>query len=78
MRGRLGQAVQRSRHDPNAYTAKAREAAWQRFITEVDPDRALPEDERMKRADAARRAHLLRASLKAAATRTRRAKEAKR
>lgn len=35
-------------------TAPGRAAFWQRFLDEVDPNRELPEDERTRRALAAR------------------------
>jgi hypothetical protein len=35
-----------------------REAAFRKFEDQVDPDRKLPESERIKRAESARRAHM--------------------
>lgn len=69
LRGRLGAAVQRARHDPNEYTAPARAAAWQRFLDEVDTNRELPPIEREERAKAAQRAHMLRIALASARAR---------
>lgn len=71
LRGRLGAAVQRARHDPVDYTARARDAAWQRFVQQVDPQGTLPEPERLARARAAQRAHLLRAAVASARARRR-------
>ena len=67
LRGRLGAAVQRSRHDPHVYTQPARDAAWQRFLDQVDP--GLPPTERHERAKAAQRAHMLRIALASARAR---------
>jgi hypothetical protein len=44
-------------HDPVAGTAKARATFLQSFIDKVDPDRTLPEAERLRRAESARSAH---------------------
>ena len=71
LRGRLGAAVLRARHDPDEYTKKARDAAWQRFLDEVDPERELAPAEREKRAKAAQRAHMLRIALASARARRR-------
>jgi len=46
--------------DRTAATEKAREAFFERFIREVDPDGLLPSDERQKRANNALRAHMAR------------------
>ena len=49
--------------DRAARTAAARKAAHDRFEREVDPDGALPPDERARRAASARRAHFSRLAL---------------
>lgn len=59
--------------DPTARTANARAAADARFERQVDPDGVMPEAERRRRAEAARRAHYLRMALKSADSRRRRA-----
>lgn len=54
--------------DPPARTAPAREAFNRRFEDQVDPERVLPEAERRRRAEQARRAYfagLARKSVKA-------------
>lgn len=56
-------------------TAKAREAFRDRFIDEVDPERRLPEAERLRRAEAARRAFYARLALRSAQARARRSKK---
>lgn len=69
LRGRLGAFVTHSRHDPRATTAKARATFLERFLDEVDPDRLLPEDERLRRASYARKAYFTRLALKSATAR---------
>jgi hypothetical protein len=59
-RGRLGALVQHARHDSKETTRAARTAFAEKFLREVDPDGVLPEAERIRRADAARRAHFAR------------------
>lgn len=60
--------------DKSARTAPARAALLARFEREVDPDNALPPDERAKRAEHARKAYFQRLSLKSARARALRAR----
>ena len=69
LRARLGRLTTAARHDPKHYTAPAREAFAKRFENEVDPDRALPDAERQRRAAAARKAYFTRLALKSAKAR---------
>ena len=46
--------------DPSAATQPGREAFLKRFIDEVDPERELPEPERIRRAEHARAAYMTR------------------
>ena len=62
LRGRIGAHVTHSRHDARELTAPAREAFNSKFEREVDPDCALPIEERRRRAEHARRAHMARIS----------------
>lgn len=55
--------------DRAAATAAARGAFMRRFEDQVDPDRLLPEGERAKRAENARRAHFQRLALASAKAR---------
>jgi hypothetical protein len=71
--GRIGGYVLRARHDPVEYTANARSAFLTRFEREVDPDGVLPLDERLARAQAALKAHMLRLAHKSAKKRCRKA-----
>ena len=54
LRGRLGAYTQHARHDPKETTVAARVAFSTKFLDEVDPERALPEAERLRRAEAAK------------------------
>ena len=59
--------------DRSARTAPAREAAWNRFEREVDPEGKLDPQERARRAEHARKAYFLRLAMKSAQARRRRA-----
>lgn len=74
LRGRIGAYVAHARHDTRETTAKARATFLARFAREVDPDGVLPEDERRRRAEYAKRAHFARLALKSARARARRAR----
>ena len=54
-------------------TGPARKAFNQKFLDEVDPERTLPENERLRRATAARKCYYARLTLKSAQTRRRKA-----
>lgn len=58
--GRIGAYTVQSLYDARDLTAAARKAASDRFERQVDPDNSLDPDERHRRADAARKAHMLR------------------
>ncbi len=73
--GRVGGHTTQSRHDGRAITAPARSAFLDSFEREVDPDFVLPEPERQRRAEHARKAHFARLALKSVEVR-RAAKEA--
>lgn len=57
--------------DPAARTAKARQAALDRFERAVDPDGTLSKAERARRAEHARRAYFLSLALKSSQARRR-------
>ena len=63
LRGRIGAYVLHSRRDPVETTQAARTAFLRKFESLVDPDCVLPEVERLRRAEAARRAHMARLAL---------------
>ena len=71
LRARLAAHTLHSRVDPVAPTAPAREAFLARFETEVDPEGVLPEAERLRRADHARKAYFTGLALKSAKARRR-------
>ena len=66
LRSRLGAYVLHSKHDSRELTAPARKAFLARFEVEVDPNRELPEAERQRRADCAKRAYFVRLAMKSA------------
>lgn len=57
--------------DPAARTANGRKSFLSRFEAEVDPSGTLPVDQRLRRAEAAKRAYFLRLALKSAQARRR-------
>lgn len=65
LRARLGALAQQAQYDTKETTRAARAAFNARFENEVDPDRTLTEAERVRRADAARRAYFTRLRLSA-------------
>jgi hypothetical protein len=64
LRARLGAYSQLAQYDARETTKAARAAFNAKFEDEVDPDRTLPEAERARRAEAARRAYFTRLALK--------------
>lgn len=72
LRGRIGAFSLHSTHDPRITTRAARQAFMRRFENAVDPDRLLPEGERQRRAECARRLYFARLALKSAKARRRR------
>jgi hypothetical protein len=58
--GRIGGLTAQARHGGHAMTAPARRGFLGRFLAEVDPEGRLDPAERTLRAEAARRAHMLR------------------
>ncbi|MDT5075905.1 MAG: hypothetical protein QOJ80_542 [Mycobacterium sp.] len=76
MRAQLGAHSQWARcEDRTERTAAARSGFYRRFEAEVDPDGVLDPAERAKRAENARRAHMLKLAL--ASAKARRAKSLK-
>lgn len=72
-RARLGGLATAASHDSREITLPAREAFLRKFVDQVDPERVLSEDERMRRAGAALRGHMARLALRSSRTRTGRA-----
>ena len=73
LRARIAAYSKHAKHDPRESTAPARAAALARFEDEVDPNRELPEAERARRAEAARKAYFTRLAFKSAQARRKRA-----
>lgn len=63
LRARLAAYTMHSLHDPRETSKPGREAFLAGFLDRVDPDRVLPEGERLRRADCARKAHMQRLAL---------------
>ena len=74
LNARLAALTRHARFDPKEATVAARAGLLKRFLDEVDPGRVLPEAERARRAERARKAFYLRLSKKAAAARAARKK----
>jgi len=60
-----------AQHDSRETSSRGREAFLERFEREVDPDGALPPDERKRRAEHARKSYFLRLAAKSAQARRR-------
>ena len=74
LRAKIGAHALHATHDSRELTAAARHASQiTRFERLVDPDGVLPEDERSRRVEHARRAHM--ASLALASSRARAARK---
>jgi hypothetical protein len=58
-----------SKHDPRETTKKARDASMRRFVDQVDLERILPEAERLRRAEYAKKAYFTGLALKSAKAR---------
>lgn len=72
LHARLAAHALHAKHDSRELTANARSAFLRRFEDEVDPNRQLPEAERIRRADHARKAYFTRLALKSAQSRRKR------
>jgi len=70
---RLAAHAMHARNDSRAVTANARRMFLERFEHEVDPDGVLPVAERRRRAEHAKREHMLRLALRSAQVRRQRA-----
>ena len=56
----MGAYAQQAAHDIREVSRPGREAAYKRYLDEVDPDQVLPEAERRRRADALQKLHMTR------------------
>lgn len=78
LRGRIGayaRLANSTAEDRRAFTEKARKSFMARFDDEVDPDRILPEAERYKRAEYAKKAFYARLALKSAQARSKKVRK---
>jgi hypothetical protein len=75
LRARLAAHTKWGKQDPVAGTAKARAAFLERFEREADPNGLLPEDERRRRAQHARKAHFTRLAYLSARARNEKKRE---
>ncbi len=73
LRGRIGAYSLHAQYSPHETTKAARHAFLSKFLDEVDPERVLPEDERLRRAQAARQAYFAKLALKSVQARRRKA-----
>lgn len=69
-RARLAALTRWSREDPTETARRGQEGLLRRFLAEVDPDGTLPEAERYRRAEAARKAHMTRLAFNSAKARS--------
>jgi hypothetical protein len=63
MRARIAALTRWSKEDPAVSAARGQAGLLARFEREVDPNRELPAAERVRRAEAARKAHMTRLAL---------------
>lgn len=68
-RARIAAHSRWAKHDPVEGTAAARAKFLLRFVDQVDPNRELPEAERLRRAESAKQAYFLRLAYKSARAR---------
>ena len=73
LRARIAAYSKHAKYDPRESTLPARSAFLARFEDEVDPNRELPEAERIRRAEAQRKAYFARLAFKSAQARRKRA-----
>lgn len=69
MRARLAAHIGHSKLDPKERTRAGRKKFNERFLDQVDPDRALPRAERERRAEHARKAYFTALAFKSARAR---------
>ncbi|MPZ51078.1 MAG: hypothetical protein GEU75_17565 [Dehalococcoidia bacterium] len=73
---RVGAFSLHARYDSRELTVNARRAFARRFEDQVDPERKLPEAERQRKAEAAKKAYMARLALKSAEARRNKKAEA--
>ncbi|HEX2923375.1 MAG TPA: hypothetical protein VHS28_05035 [Chloroflexota bacterium] len=78
LRSRLGAYSLHAKYDSKQLTEKGREAFMTRFEREVDPEGVLPQKERQRRAEHARKAYFTSLALKSVKNRRKKAARAHR
>ncbi len=73
LRARIGAFSLHAQRDSRETTRAARRVFLSNFLVEVDPEHILPDDERLRRAAAARSAHFAKLALKSVQARRRKA-----
>jgi hypothetical protein len=73
LRARKGAHSMHAKNDSKETSARGRAVFLARFLDEVDPDRVLPEAERLRRAEHALKAYMTGLALKSARARRKRA-----
>jgi hypothetical protein len=73
LRAKIGAHALHSKYDGTVVTERARAKFMSSFERQVDPEGVLPEAERLRRADHARRAHMAKLALRSARVRAARA-----
>lgn len=76
LRARMAAHAMHSQHDTRQTSANGRATFMRRFEDEVDPNRELPEAERQRRAEQARKAYFQRLAFQSSRARQRKAGEA--
>jgi hypothetical protein len=71
-RARIAALTRWSREAPAVNAARGQAGLMAKFVDQVDPGRQLPEAERQRRAEAARRAHMQRLAFRSAKARGKR------
>lgn len=77
-RARIAALTRWSRENPATAAARGQAGLAARFEREVDPEGLLPHPERVRRAEAARKAHMARLAVRSAKVRTAAKREAPR
>jgi hypothetical protein len=70
LRARIAAYSLHAQRDPRETTAKGRAAFLSRFERDVDPEGKLPPEERSRRAECARKAHMAKLALRSARARS--------
>lgn len=73
LRAQIAANTRWSREDPTTNALRAQAGLLAKFEREVDPDATLPPVERARRAESARKAHMLRLALRSSQARRRKA-----